>query len=174
MTKSNYKKFNRELINTLYYHLKFIAQVIPIELSIEQFCDDINLKNKLRQKYINEKAPSVLTTYRLNENHVFISEILLKIDSLYKDCLAKGDLHNSVTIYCDFILKWNNLMASSRGKNLIALFEKNKFEHRYQNILNTIKRQSELKILETIAPIKMFHESFEKFINLFILPKEDL
>jgi hypothetical protein len=181
LTTFNYKKFNKKLIDTLYHHLKFMAQVIPVELSIEQQNNDIDLKNKLRQVYINKEAPSVLTIYRLNENHVCISEILLKIDSLYENCLNKGNLLNSITIYSDFILKWNKLMASTKGQNLIALFEKNNFIYHYKSNLDKIKRQSgliasqfELEIPDNLSPIKMFHNTFKEFIHLFILPKEDL
>lgn len=105
LTTSNYKNFNTALIDTLYYHLKFMAQVIPVELSIEKYHNDIDLKNTLRQLYINTEAPSVLTIYRPNENHIFISKILLTIDSLYEDCQNNGNLHNSITIYSNFILK---------------------------------------------------------------------
>ena len=181
LTISNYKNFHTELINNLYYHLKFMAQVIPVELSIDKYHNDIDLKNTLRQLYINTEAPSVLTIYRSNENHIFISKILLTIDSLYEDCQNNGNLHNSITIYSNCISKWNRLMSSTKGQNLIALFKKNKFKDAYTTNLEKLNRQSKLfeshyKYVQpdTLAPIQMLHETFKEFINLFILPKEDL
>jgi hypothetical protein len=183
LNKETYKAFNTQLVLSLYRHLFFLANIVPIELSIEKYCNNSDLKDKSRKIYIHQDDATSLNKYQYSINTAFFVDFFLKtipINTIHSLTKSSFDLDldkDSTNYYIDFILKWCSLMSSDKGSKLINLFEKNKFKPEYIQNLKFFTEAIKMPIISTIMSdaekltgMTIFTARLQSFINLFIFP----
>lgn len=64
LNKKTYKEFNTQLVLSLYKHLFFLTNIVPIKLSLQKHCSKSDQKDKLQKMYIHSDDVINLDNYQ--------------------------------------------------------------------------------------------------------------